>query len=177
MIILIDIDSTLTNFSEVLLHELNDIYKTSYPHSAIDSYEWFDQTFEDPWSITDTTAFWNKVQVNPYAIETIHNLMDNNLIYLVTASHYNNCLGYKIKSTLAAFPDKMLSTYNVIVAQNKSMIKGDVLIDDSMDNLKNFNGVKICYAQPWNESWTEGIRTNSWTKIYEILSIIGYRVK
>ena len=49
MTILIDLDSTITNFGKVLLRTLNRQYKTNHSYDEITSWNWFDKTFENPW--------------------------------------------------------------------------------------------------------------------------------
>ena len=63
MTILVDIDSTITNFAEVLLFVNNVRAKSNYQYSDITSYDWFDRTFVNPWQPTTIEKFWDKVQV------------------------------------------------------------------------------------------------------------------
>ena len=59
---------------------------------------------------------------------------------------------------------------DVIMANDKSLIKGDLLIDDRYENVKKF-GSGIVFAQPWNENLDidgEFIRTKGWD------DIVGY---
>lgn len=165
MTILVDIDSTITNFSETLLDCLNVEYGTNHEYDEIDHYGWFDDTFFNPWRITNNTRFWDRIAVNPVAIQVIENwIKEGHKVYLVTASSYNQMLGYKINKTVENFNHLLLDSKNVIVAHNKNMIKGDLLIDDSEANLANFDGKTICYAQPWNKDY-QGKRTDSWFMI------------
>ena len=82
-------------------------------------------------------------------------------------------LGYKIKRTLEPFNPELINERNVIIAQDKSVVQGTIMIDDYEENLNNFNGIKICYAQPWNkEKSTYLLRTSDWNKLREMVSII-----
>ena len=164
MTILIDIDSTITNFGEALLKWLNDDYGTNHTYNEITSYDWFEKTFTDPWLPTELYDFWDTVEVNPVAVYVIKKWIKEykQEIYLVTASHYTDTLGYKIRKTLKAFYG-LINESQVIVARNKSMIQGDVLIDDCIDNLNAFNGITVCYPQPWNTKYG-GYRNNCWSK-------------
>lgn len=40
---------------------------------------------------------------------------------------------------------------DVIIAHDKSLIRGDVLIDDGPHNFEGFNGIRILFNQPWNQ--------------------------
>lgn len=163
--ILVDIDSTITNFGEMLLLANNQLHSTNYRYTNIISYDWFDQTFYTPWKPTEYQCFWNTVEVNPAAVTAIERwIRQGHQAYLCTASHFNDMLGYKIKRTLKPFNPELINERNVVVAQDKSAILGDVMVDDCVDNLVNFNGLRICYAQPWNKFWW-GFRDDSWDSI------------
>lgn len=170
MTILVDIDSTITNFGEMLLFANNQLQNTNYRYTDITSYDWFDRTFSNPWKPTEYQCFWNSVEVNPAAVTAIERWdRQGYKVYLCTASHFNDMLGYKIKRTLEPFNSELINERNVIIAQDKSIIMGDVMIDDCVDNLIDFNGVRICYAQPWNEDYSGIFRLNEWSKINEVV--------
>ena len=54
---------------------------------------------------------------------------------------------------------------NIVVTQDKSIIRGTIMIDDYGENLNNFNGIRICYSQPWNKDYQGAFRYNDWNKI------------
>ena len=173
MTILVDIDSTITNFGEILLLANNQLYNTSYSYTDITSYDWFDQTFTNPWKPTAYQCFWNTVEVNPAAVTTIESwAKQGHQIYLVTASHFNDMLGYKIRKTLEPFNPELINERNVVIAQDKSVIMGDTMIDDCVDNLIDFNGAHICYAQPWNQHYDGSLRFSDWDKINKAINAI-----
>lgn len=173
MTILVDIDSTITNFGEMLLLANNQSHGTCYRYTDITSYDWFDQTFYTPWKPTEYQCFWNTVEVNPAAVTAIERwVRQGHQAYLVTASHFNDMLGYKIKRTLEPFNPELINERNIIIAQDKSAIIGDVMIDDFPDNLYSFNGTRICYAQPWNQDFNGSLRFSDWNKINETISVI-----
>lgn len=173
MTILVDIDSTITNFGKMLLNACNSYYKTNYQYKEITSYDWFDKTFKDPWFVADCFSFWDSVTVNPEAIHNIESWAEQkHEILLVTASHFNSTLGYKIKKTLEPFNSKLINERNIIIAQNKSVIKGDVMIDDYIGNLMTFSGTRICYSQPWNKYYNGSLKFSDWNKINETINAI-----
>ena len=175
MTILVDIDSTITNFGEMLLLANNQLHNTNYQYTDITSYDWFDQTFINPWKPTKYQCFWNTVEVNPAAITAIERwIRQGHQVYLVTASHFNDMLGYKIRKTLEPFNSELINERNIIIAQDKSAIMGDVMIDDCVDNLFKFNGVKICYSQPWNQEYCGPFRYNDWNKINNVIQTYNF---
>lgn len=60
MTILIDIDSTITNFAEVLLKYLNKEHHTNYAVNDITRWNWFTDVFNDPWRPLKGEKFWNE---------------------------------------------------------------------------------------------------------------------
>lgn len=178
MTILVDIDSTITNFGETLLLANNQQHNANYLYTDITSYDWFDRTFPNPWKPTEYQCFWNTVKVNPAAVTAIERwIRQSHQVYLCTASHFNDMLGYKIKRTLEPFNPKFINEQfinerNIIIAQDKSVIMGDVMIDDYVDNLVDFNGARICYVQPWNQHYGGSLRFSDWNKINEVISTI-----
>lgn len=179
MTILVDIDNTITNFSEVLLKTNNVIFSTDYTYNQIATYDWFDTAFADPWTITKHPGFWDVVKINSSAVTILESwVKQGHKVLLVTASHFNNTLGYKIRKTLEPFNPELINERNIIIAQDKSAIMGDVMIDDCVDNLINFGGVRICYAQPWNKNFKDGFRYNDWNIIDDIVQAFDrYRWK
>lgn len=173
MTILVDIDSTITNFGEMLLLANNQSHGTNYRYTDITSYDWFDQTFYTPWKPTEYRCFWNSVKVNPAAVTVIERLArQGHKILLVTASYFNDMLGYKIRKTLEPFSPELINERNIVVAQDKSIIHGTIMIDDCVENLYNFNGTRICYAQPWNQDFNGSLRFSDWNKINEVIQAI-----
>lgn len=57
------------------------------------------------------------------------------------------------------------SDKDVVVASDKSLIKGDYLVDDNMDNCKKFHATSILFAQPWNYNDSAMTRVNSWADL------------
>lgn len=177
MTILVDIDSTVTNFGEALLSVLNDRSlghdEPVYQYSNIVSYDWFDKIYINPWEYTHNKSFWDIVKVNPIAVTTLESwVKQGHKVLLVTASHFNDALGYKIRKTLEPFNSELINERNVIITQDKSVIMGDVMIDDFPDNLYSFNGTRICYAQPWNQDFNGSLRLSDWDKINEAIKLI-----
>ena len=173
MTILVDIDSTITNFGEILLLANNHLHNTNYRYTDITSYDWFDKTFYAPWKPTEYQCFWNTVEINPAAVTAIERwIRQGHKVLLVTASHFNDMLGYKIRKTLEPFNHELVNERNIVITQDKSIIHGDTMIDDFPDNLYSFNGARICYAQPWNQDFNGSLRFADWDKINEAIKLI-----
>lgn len=164
MTILVDIDGVIFNTQEVLLNWLNEVYKTDYVLDDITSYDWFDKTFDHPWEIMKFDEFWNKVKANKQAIYYFLKWKhEGHTIKFVTASYYHRSLPFKIHKLLDCFNGEF-DDKDVIVCHDKSLIMGNLLIDDYLKNCNEFHGFSIVYTQPWNKD-TNLIRTDDWAVI------------
>lgn len=57
---------------------------------------------------------------------------------------------------------------DVVVAHDKSIIMGDILIDDRIENCQNFHGMSWLFKQPWNSGEDAPLtRVNNWSEIVE----------
>ena len=181
MTILVDIDGVIFNTQEHLLELLNDFNHTNFTVENIDSYDWFDKNFTRPFDLTENVAFWNDVKANEEAIKHILKWKHKgHTVKFVTASYYHYGLPTKIHRLLdyfnGDFDDK-----DVIVCHDKSMVHGDILIDDCFDNCDNFYDHSVVYKQPWNkeakskkEFVNSGImlRTNDWQLIDNAVQLL-----
>lgn len=181
MTILVDIDGVLNDMQAKLLKEINNAYKTDFKIEDITYWEWLNDIANDPrvnepvWWLTERPWFWDFVQINRKAVEVIEEwVRQGHKVRFVTASYFCDALSYKIRTTLEVFDQSLINERNVIIAQDKSMIRGDVMIDDHVDNLKNFNGLRICYAHPWNAHCGDMERTNNWNLIDELVQNLTY---
>ena len=99
-------------------------------------------------------------------------------VYIVTASAYETIKSKMENVLFRYFP--FISWSNVIIASNKQMIHGDMLIDDAPHNLIDGKYVKILMTAPHNINYDAArnhmIRVNSWEEIKDCiikLSMLG----
>ena len=173
---LVDIDDTISNFGEVLVEELNNIYDTSFTEEDMNNWEWLKDNFKNPWIPTESKEFWDKITIDKNAINCLEKLVEKGEeVYLVTASFPSDTLGYKIRKTLENFNEKYIKKENVIVCYDKSLIKGDIRIDDGIHNLCK-GDLNILLTRPWNKYFDEKkseiltIRKNNWEEINNLFN-------
>jgi 5'(3')-deoxyribonucleotidase len=61
--------------------------------------------------------------------------------------------------------------FPVIYTDRKFLVPGDILIDDRIENLEEFEKTErraICFANPWNEEY-KGVRIENWYEIEDYL--------
>ena len=157
--VLVDMDDVMWDLVGVWVAELNQRYGTSV-------------NFED---ITD----WNIAKFFPEltSSELFTPLYDPLLwakLQPVTATHYRT-VEPKMKRFLELY--SYLKWEDVIIASDKSLIKGDVMIDDGTHNLETTSCAKILFDRPHNRSYNaerNGMsRAHDWDEIYQLVTEIA----
>ena len=184
--ILVDLDDVLIDLLYVWIKELNRKYGLSVRKEDIG--EW-DITKSFP-TLTEEQIFeplfnkhlYDNVPVIPGAKKYLEKLCVSNDVFIVTATPFL-VAKYKFNHTIfKEFP--FIAPGKVIISSNKQLVKGDVLIDDHVNNLVGGSYQKILFTQPHNSNLVlpESIkRANSWKEVYEMLedkmhSIIVYTI-
>ena len=174
--ILIDMDDVLCSFMKALCECLDKIYHTNV--FIDDVRDWRltkafpSLTEEEIFAPTHTEDFWNTVQPKDEAVKYTKMLIDEGYnVYICTASNYNTI---KPKFDLVIkryFP--FITWDKMIITSHKSMVKGDILVDDGVHNLRGTNFKKILVSAPHNLSYdaeADGmVRTENWEEIYKAI--------
>lgn len=175
MIIYTDLDSTISNFDEVLLEWINFLYNANHQPHEVTYWDWHTQRYPNWYKIMNHIAFWREVKINPKAVEVLEAAVKTgHQVYIATASSFTDTLGFKIRNTLKAFNPDLINEHNVIVAHDKHLLQGDVLIDDRASNLTGFKGHGILLNKPWNQyykpnPYRQFSRVNNWDEIADII--------
>lgn len=182
MRILIDLDDVLNDLTRTTLFWNNHIHNTNYKYEEISRFTWLPDTFgPQVWLPLLTHDFWEDLDYDSEGFEFINWAKEkNHEVYIVSSSFVNKMLGIKLDDLL----DKAYSfscqncvanpihSEDIIICQHKHLIQGNILIDDNPDNFQYFEGERILFAQPWNESKKEyykNYRTNNWENIKKII--------
>lgn len=123
--------------------------------------------------------FWKTVTPIDGACDVLEWAIDEgHEVYIVTASAYETIKSKMENVLFRYFP--FISWSNVIIASNKQMIHGDMLIDDAPHNLIDGKYVKILMTAPHNINYDAArnhmIRVHSWEEIKDCiikLSMLG----
>lgn len=114
--------------------------------------------------------FWNRVEPIKDAQKYTKLLQNSgNEVIIVTAS-YPASYQYKGNVIQKFFP--FIDLDNIIVAHNKSLVKGDVLVDD---NPKNFSDDRygILFTAPHNKFYQVDnkkiFRADTWEEVYKLI--------
>ncbi len=174
--ILTDMDDTIEDLLEAWLSYLND--KHGLNVCKDDVREW-DMTAafpslqpDDVFTPLYDNSLWESVRPMPYASEILERLKeDGHDIYVVTSAHYKSVEAKLERVLFRYFP--FFDWTHVIIASNKQLIKGDVLIDDAPHNLIDGDYYKVLMDAPHNRDFDEhsigAVRVFSWLDVYNVI--------
>ena len=175
--ILVDMDDTLENLCAALVKYNNTRYGTSVNAEEIKDWDlkkaFPDLTSDEIFAALYKEDFWQTVEPLPGAVDYLFNLIkDDHDVFIVTASSFET-MSTKNKYVLKRyFP--YFDESNIIVAKNKQMIMGDVLIDDAPHNLVGGSYYGLLMSAPHNRKFDANrsgmLRVNSWEEAYKAVS-------
>lgn len=165
MLILIDFDDVIYETLAEAIEICNDINNTNYKITDIKNY------LEVPYQLQDCfklVKYENKDKNN--AIYYVKKLCENHDVYILTASIVDN-LQEKRNWIETHLPE--IGWNKTIVAKNKKLVSGEIIIDDAWHNIKGHNAkYKFLYNMPHNEDINESIgvvRINNLEKVIEVI--------
>jgi 5'-nucleotidase len=111
--------------------------------------------------------FWD-LDVMPGCQEVIRELMERYDIFIVTAAmEFPNSFLPKHAWLQEHFP--FLDIRNVVYCGDKSIVDADIMIDDRIRNLEQFQGMRILFSAPHNLNEKRFLRVNSWKEVRALL--------
>lgn len=177
MTILIDMDDTIEQLLRAWVRGVNKKYGRNVAYDDIVTWDvsaaYPGLTRKQVYDILMEPGFWKTVEPVPGASEALKRLIAaGHAVYIVTATPYESVMEKMTDLLFRFFP--FLSWDQVIIAANKQMIRGDVLIDDGIHNLEGGDYLKILMTAPHNRNYDAEangmIRAGSWAEIENILS-------
>lgn len=170
--LIVDMDDVLANTSKKILKVINDHSEIKYSEEFFD-----DKSFYDFMKTQNYTAvreallepgFFRDLEVFENAPEILKELSTKYEIFIVSAAvEFPNSLIDKYHWLGEHFP--FISWSNIVFCGDKSIVHGDVMIDDHTRNFANFNGDKLLYHAIHNTLETGFTRVKNWNEIYSIL--------
>lgn len=135
-IICVDMDNVLCDYRSLYIEKIKEYPQVIYPQSQY--------------------GYFLELKPMPFAIEAFNWMVTWADVWILTAPSYMNpnCLAeknYWVRQHLG-----IEYTKKIIMAHDKSMVKGDYLIDDGIENRqKEFDGVVIEFGSKRYLTWTE----------------------
>lgn len=169
-------DDTIENLLDAWVQWINTVHGTNVKPEDVNDWN-MELAFptvskEKVYEPLLTDYFWYTVSPKEDAVNVLNRILDDgHSIYIVTTSNYQT-LRTKMDAVLFKyFP--YLSWDNVIIAKDKYLVSGDVLIDDGVHNLLKGSYRKILMDSPHNRSYdaekNNMTRVNDWYEIYGII--------
>lgn len=171
--ILFDADDTVEDLLGPWLSILNKTYDASIVPEDVTDWNvasFFPQlTKEQVFAPLYDKHFWSLIEPIGGSVRNLQKLLaDGHDLYMVTASNYQTCAA-KVERLLEIF--QFLDWNHIILASNKQMVKGDILVDDGPHNLVGGEYMKFLFDRPHNRSFKEnehGIkRVYTWDEFYD----------
>lgn len=175
--ILVDIDDTIEDLLGAWCKWLNEHYQTGV--DVKDVSDW-DMHLAFPTLTTDQIyeplcmeEFWETVQPREDAMVYLKQLYDSGYsIYLCTSTSYENVKPKYETIIQKYFP--YIDWDHIIITSNKTMLKGDIMIDDGVHNLLGGDYLKILMSSPHN-MWFDAdkyevSRVYKWCEIIAIIN-------
>jgi len=173
--ILFDADDTAEDLVSAWTHALNERYGTNVGIEDITDWD-ITKSFpslssDQIFGILEEDTVWRNLQPMPDSQNYLSLLQnEGHNLYMVTATKWRT-VPFKLPRLLELFP--FMDDSHIILAHEKQIIHGDVLIDDKPENLIGGRYFRILYDRPHNrnfrESWYGIYRTTNWAEVYRTI--------
>lgn len=174
-IVLCDADDTIENLLDAWVGYLNGRYGTNV--KSDDVVDWNVSLFfpeltpEQVYEPIYDKEFWKLITPIEGCYSVLERLNNEYELYIVTATNYQTC-DTKIEKILELYP--FLKWSQFVIASNKHLVRGDVLIDDGTHNLVDFPAERILFTRPHNKDFQAEkhnmIRVDTWDEIYSAVT-------
>lgn len=163
MAILIDVDSTVADLMSEWLRRYNKDYNDTLTPESITDWDMaqFVKREAKIYDYLRLPSLYKTVKPIKDAQAGVEYLRGFDRVVFVSAGLWNA----KAKFDWLTKYKFVESDKDFVVAFDKSLVMGDVLIDDKIDNIKEFRGAGILFSQPWNTNWVTTRRMNNWSEI------------
>lgn len=152
MVILLDVDDVLVNFTSEVNDFVNKKFNTNYKYEdstwGFVNYE--DEHREYAMTLARSYEFISNLEFKDGAVEFVNTLTSNGHDVIFLTSALEGVLDARSKFLSKAFPHLK---NNIILAKRKDIIAADIIIDDNINNVATSRAKhKILVRCPWNKS-------------------------
>ncbi len=153
--ILIDCDSVLVEHNDLHIDKVNEVFGTSYTFESITSFGYDFMTHEQrelTYELWRDPTLYDDAELTQEQLVTLERLRKLARLVVVTSPMVGSV------DSKYAFLLKYFDRHDILTASDKSIIRGDILIDDSQKNLDAFPNPVIIFDKPWNQQVLDGWR-------------------
>ena len=157
--IIMDLDEVVVDFIEPLIAEYNRRYSS-------------DITIEDitQWALpADMCAIFRErnffINLIPYpeSIRALELLRARGHEVIIATSPSGDP---HIAEQKLTWCQDFLPGFPVVITERKDILKGDMMVDDCVEHLRNFDGIRVIMDRPWNRNEAvRGYRAWDWDEI------------
>jgi 5'-nucleotidase len=172
MRLLIDMDGVVANFLEHFCYLFNRRYLRNVQPDSITTFDLSKSiegaTREECNTIFKSPGFFDNLLPVDGAIEALNSLEDKGHEIVFVTSCYT---GHEDKLNWLNRHLDFVPT--VVFCNNKYLVKGDILLDDSIDNLEQWanewvHNHAVCFDAPYNQAWN-GKTVKNWNEFQELV--------
>ena len=128
------------------------------------------EVFKNARQYVNAKGFFRNAPVMEGSVEALKELNKKYLLFIVSAAmEFPNSLTEKHAWLNEHFP--FITWQQIVFCGSKTIVQGDIMIDDHYKNLDNFKGQTILFTQPHNEGHDDKghTRVHKWNDILKIL--------
>lgn len=168
MVILCDIDGVCCDLVGEILNRYNGEYNKDLKQTDITNYD-MSKILKSSNGIEKyfTKDLYNNIEQIPNSLKYINKLKDLGYRVVYVTSFTKKLAGLKFDWLKKNGYINNLSDY--IEAQDKSLINGDILIDDYIKNVLTFPKKGILLSHAWNLNYDFNNRCDNWEDIYNYI--------
>lgn len=166
--ILVDVDDTILELVPEWLSKSNKIWGDNVKPSDIHSWEIgsYTKAGKDFYKLL-TPDLYDNIKATPNSLEGIQYLRTISRVVFVTSGFGNNGKAKFDAMNKLGFE---VNPIDFVEATDKSLIRGEYLIDDNFDNCFNFPELALLFSKPWNIKKYYPTRVSSWIDIINFFS-------
>ncbi len=178
--VIIDMDDVMADASQGILNIYNNHYDTAYKKE-----DFYGNTLWQTKVLTGylevrhqlfEPGFFRNLAVMDGAVEVIKTMHQKYEVFIVSAAmEFPNSLREKYDWLAEHFD--FISWKNIVLCGDKSIVQGDIMIDDHEKNLISFQGEKLLFNAMHNQDLQGYTRVNNWKEIAKILELYHFTSK
>ena len=165
-ILLLDVDDVLVESSRINITRVNAHFGTKYKFEEITTFSYTNMKPEHRQLIFSSECWhdqhlYDGIELTQEHLVTLEKLRHISRVVVCTSP----LLGH-IHSKYA-FLCKHFVERDIIIASDKSIIGGHILVDDGPHNIVDFPGATVVFDRPWNRELTDYPRAHTFSDIYD----------
>jgi 5'-nucleotidase len=128
------------------------------------------EAFKNGRKHVNSKGFFRNAPLMDDCVEVLKKLNENYEVFIVSAAtEFPNSLVEKHAWMAEHFP--FITWQQIVFCGSKSVVQGDIMIDDHYKNLDNFKGQTILFTQPHNDGHADRghTRVRTWQEITSLL--------